>query len=152
MPNEKDILSDTDDLSPDRFMKIMVQRQREFEKETAERQEVFFKAIQREVTERNSEVGELQEQDQQGFQETQVVSALDPDELATIIQDAVEQVITGFQQRISFRYRNDGAEGVGDNTHRLEFIIKPTPYITGTTFWPDDEWTLWPGGDAVVGN
>ncbi len=64
--------------------------------------------------------------------------------------EELEQATIGFQLPISFRYRNDGAEGAGDDIHRLEFIVKATPYSSGTTFWPDDQWTPIPGADAVV--
>ena len=62
----------------------------------------------------------------------------------------LESAVIGYQLPISFRYRNDGAEGVGAGIHRHEYIIKGTPYSTGTTEWPDDEWTAIPGADAEV--
>ena len=66
-----------------------------------------------------------------------------------VLEDAQQEV--GFQLPISFRYRNDEASG----THRLEYIIKGTPYsngsiTTGTTYWPDYEWIAIPGADAKV--
>lgn len=64
----------------------------------------------------------------------------------------LEQENTGKQKQIAFRYRNDGAEGEDENIHRLEFIMRPTPYLTGTTPYPNDQWTPILGSDAVVGN
>ena len=58
--------------------------------------------------------------------------------------EALEEQIIGYQLPISFRYRNDGASG----THQLEYVIKGTPYSSGTTEWPDADWTAISGADA----
>jgi len=66
--------------------------------------------------------------------------------------EALESALIGFQLPISFRYRNDLATGI----HRLEYILKKTPYSDGTatsigtTEWPDDEWIAVLGADAEI--
>ena len=69
------------------------------------------------------------------------------------LEEQVETLEAGariYQLPLSFRYRNDGAEGVGEDIHRLEWILKATPFSSGTTEWPNNEWTPIPGTDAVV--
>lgn len=131
-------------------LKVLIKTQRESEARTQERLDGFATAL-----------GSLAQLDAtQGL----VPSTASIDALAAL---SLQQRISDLEERLeelearaimdqlpkAYRYRNDGAEGVGEDIHRDEWIPKASPYSdhpTDTIFWPDDEWIPIPGSDAVV--
>jgi len=117
----------------------LLKRQVEFEASVGKQLNTFFQSMAETLAVQQS-------------QQIEGNQLLQPDQMFRMSEDyqderrQVEERITGYQLPISFRYRNDGATG----THRLEYILKGTPYKTGTTEWDDDEWTAIPGADAEI--
>ena len=123
----------------DKVIEDLLKRQHEFEKVVFKKLDTFMETISETVeTSRNhSGAKDFFDRTERAasnneFQQTQTIPT------------------TGFQLPISFRYRNDTATGGASGTHRLEYILSGTPYSSGTTEWPDADWTAIPGADAEI--
>jgi len=84
---------------------------------------------------------------------------VDETDAAAEVSQLIERVeelegmgLLAYQLPIAFRYRNDGADGVGDGIHRLEFILRTSPYKNGKNgaLWDNADWVAISGADAEI--